>query len=309
MATSMPDEKPLVIKEHHERILEALSRYHVMHAAQLNKLLYGGRSETRMYGLCRALATAQYTIQHDVHPQKRGGNSYIANFLGGKGRSYLKKRGMEVPKRLRLTDLAEHNPSILHTFAVNEILIHAERLPGRVPQVTLDTFLHEHTIAGSYGIKVSMPDNRSYTVKLDGFVSFTVEDERGVSTVGFGIEVDRATTTAKERIERKITAIVQAKRFGYYQHIFGHPLRLIITAPDIKRRRILMNWVGEALQKLEAEPELIAAFYFTDAPFDQMLPEEFFFSPVFYQLGDRSRVPLMAIAVPQANEQIDRLPN
>lgn len=70
-----------------------------------------------------------------------------------------------------------------------------------------------------------------------------------------------------------------------------------------------MNWVGEALQKLEAEPELIAAFYFTDAPFAQMLPEEFFFSPVFYQLGDRSRVPLMAIALPQANEQMYRLPN
>jgi len=122
--------KPFKITDTHEQILASLNRYYVMHAKQINRLIFGNKSEGRMYALCLQLADAGYVVQEDVGRSKRGGNHYTANLLSGKGWLYLKDRGYEVAPRVRRTESPDSNPLYLCVVAYSPHPRGRSSLPG-----------------------------------------------------------------------------------------------------------------------------------------------------------------------------------
>ncbi len=303
--------KPFVMTPTHENILAALNRYYVMHAKQINRLLFGKRSDDRMYGMCLALADNGYIEQEHVARQKRGGGQYTANMLSGKGRRFLKRRGYEVAPRVRRTESPDSNPFFRHTFAVNEVLIRAEQLAKQHEEIILDSLLHEHTIKREYGLQVTIPpQSRTYTARVDGFVQFAVNDGSALRHHGFALEVDRDTTKDKNDFKKKIYALIMAKRLRLFDQAFGAPMRVMITTPSNKRMNTLMSWTSEALITMAGEPDESARFFFTDQPVDDaMTADDLFLSPLWYQFDTDERVPLFAIAETPVPRHTSRLPN
>jgi len=304
-------QKPFKMPPTHEKILAALNRYYVMHAKQINRLIFGNKSEGRMYGLCLELATYGYTVQEDVGRSKRGGNHYTANMLSGKGRLFLKRRGYEVAPRVRRTESPDSNPFFLHTFAVNEVLIRAEQLAKQHEEISVDSLLHEHTVKRDYGLRVSIPpNNRTYTARIDGFVQLAVNDHASFRHHAFALEVDRGTTLDKNDFKKKIYGLIMAKRLKLFDQTFGAPMQVMITTPDNKRMNTVMSWTSEALVTMDADPPESARFFFTDQPVnDELSAEDLFLRPLWAQFDTDERVPLFALAKTPARQQVSRLSN
>lgn len=304
-------DKPFKMSHTDERILAALNRYYVMHAKQLNRLLFGKKSEGRMYGLCLRLAGAGYIVQEDVGRSKRGGNHYTANMLSGKGRLFLKRRGYEVAPRVRRTESPDSNPFFLHTFAVNEILIRAEQLAKQYEEISVDSLLHEHTVKRDYGLRVSIPpNNRTYTARIDGFVQLAVNDQSSFRHHAFALEVDRGTTLDKNDFKKKIYGLIMAKRLKLFDQTFGAPMQVMITTPDNKRMNTVMSWTSEALVAMAKDPAEESLFFFTDQPVnDDLSAEDIFLSPLWAKLDRDERVPLFEIAKTPIRQQVARMPN
>ncbi len=286
------------------RFLQAIYRYHILKPEQLTKRYYSRGSLTFVKARLKRLADYGY-LDANEQPTTRGRSPYYYT-LASKGIKYLKEIGLEVNRYYRPSRKVEYLPFLLHTFSVNDVLIAAELLAERMPQLTLAEVQHELVLKQDpcrvpVGRERSSGDgsisSKQISIVPDGWLDFRYD--RGTGTqerrMCIWLEVDRGTVGMKD-FKEKATAILSFYKSGAYQKRFGtHSLRVAFATTDgMTRVKQMRTWLCDVLTKQQEKPGIAERFVCTALP-DEIDPRTLFLTPIWYVPSDNtSQVSLLA---------------
>ncbi len=264
------------------RILEALSRYHILSAQQVCRLLYKLGSLTFVQTKLKHFTDLALCQRLFLPRTTRAGSAPSLYTLARKGLNYLKNQGVDVDHRYRPSEKREHGYLFLsHTLAINDVLIAAELVARRVPEIRVETMLHERTLKRE-PIYIQDGDIKVPVIP-DGWLDFRIG---GTRQMCLAIEVD-CGTEEKRQWRRKVRSLL-AWTNGTYQERFGTPSLTItvIATPGRKRQMDLIRWTESELAA-RGQENCADIFRFTSVSADTIEPEEFFLSPCWLRPFDR----------------------
>src|SRR6266545_1582739 len=129
------------------QLLHAVQRYHAITARQLTTLLYAPSSHTWVQTKLKRLTDAGYLQRLFLPRPSQAGSAPSVYTLSRRGMRYLADHGVDVPRRARPYKARSYTYLHLsHLLAVNDVLIAAELLARRHPQVVLARLLHERDL-------------------------------------------------------------------------------------------------------------------------------------------------------------------
>lgn len=295
---------PFVLKPHHERILEALYRYHFVTVEQVTRLLYSKGSLTSVRSLLAALAENDYAMHLYLPRPTPTGSVPKIYTLARRGINYLKKQGYDVPTRFHPSEQEEKSYLFLrHTLAVNDFLIAASKLEKEFPAIHLSEVRHERVLKREEPIQVSYElltaegkpvldkDDKPLieTMRLipDAFVDMRIEQPDINKTYRYCLllELDRATIEEKN-FRKKIRGLLAFIKSGQCINHFGTKfptIAFVNAVGGIKRRERMKHWTETELKKSKEPHFWTELFMFTDLKENEaIVPETMFFSPVWY---------------------------
>jgi hypothetical protein len=295
-----------VPKPHHDRILEAIYRYHFMTVEQVTRLLYSRGTISTVRALLNELAVNKYLLSfHEPRPTPVGSTPKIYT-LSLQGFNHLKKQGASVPTRFREPDVEELEKNYLflkHNLAVTDFLIAAKVLEKQMPTIQLYGFLHERALKQQPPLTATIekrtPDGEQMidtdgkvalsTIRLylDGFLDFRLRlpDREKPARFCLLLELDRKTESEAD-IKRKIRGLLIAVKSGECFKRFGtrNPTVAFVNAVGGEaRREQLRAWAEAELKKTKEPKYWTEMFVFTDMPGDGIIDcQQLFLSPVWY---------------------------
>lgn len=267
-----------------ERVLLALNRVQHVTADQVQRLLYGkGRYA---YDRLKPLVEAGYVSHHRL----KGMPGVYA--LDRAGRAYLAGLGHDVLPRWHTAEESTHGASYYaHALAVADVLIAAELLARRVPEIELAAVRHDRELKHRFAVPVRLRDGSTRRVIPDGWLDVRVAMADGRFRVPVVLEVDRGTHQ-RRRWQAKAEALV-AFAGGPYQDAYGADSLVVavVATPGEARRRELLAWTEAVLRAL-GEPEEADLFRFTGAdPLGD--PVAFFLGGCWLRPFDGAALPLL----------------
>jgi hypothetical protein len=296
--------KAFVPKPYHERILEALYRYHFLTTEQVTRLFYSRGSLTTVRALLYELALKKYVMfLYLPRPTPLGSVPKIYT-LARRGINYLKTQGYDVPMRFHPCEQEEKSYLFLrHTLAVNDALIAATTLEKQYPAITLYACLHERVlkrrepITVSYelldasGKQVHDKDGKLVleTIRLipDAFLDFRIDQPDMGKTYRYCVllELDRATIEERN-FRKKVRGLLAFIKSRQCSKHFGTKLPAIAftnAVGGIKRREQMRRWTEAELKKSKEPHFWTELFMFTNLSEEGAIdPETLFLSPVWY---------------------------
>jgi Replication-relaxation len=298
-------QEDFVVKPHHDRILEAVYKYHFMTAERVTRLLHKQGTLTTVRATLGKLAAAEYLLFfYEPRPTPSGSVPKIF-MLGNLGYHRLKEQGLKLPKRYQEPDIAELQKNYLflkHNLAVTDFLITAKLLEKKYPAIELYDFQHERTIKQDGPMIVTIEKWTSQgtqaldkegkqafeTVRLypDGFLDFRIVQPDRAKPYRFCLflEVDR-NTESDEDIRRKIRGYLAAAKSGECLKRFGTKIPYVGFASargGVKRRDELRKLAEDECKKLKEQHYYTQMFAFTALPDGEIDSETLFLSPVWY---------------------------
>lgn len=280
-----------------QALLIALGRYFYLTAKQATRLLYAEASLTRVQTLCKELADDGFVERLFLPRPSPHGRAPTVYALGRLGRAHLAALGIDVPVRLRPAEERAHSYLFLdHTLAVNDVLIAAELLARRVPQIAIAKMLHERTLRQT-PVTVTTAGGRPTTVIPDGWLDLRVAFPDGIDRYCIAFEIDRGTTEQRA-FRRKIRNLV-AYADGPYEDAFGTDLLTIaiVATPGEGRADELLGWIAAELASLHRE-DVADLFLVTAADAATVDPALFYCSPVWRQYDREAQAPLIEEITP-----------
>jgi Replication-relaxation len=298
-------QEEFVIKPHHDRILEAVLKYHFMTAERVTRLLHKQGTLTTVRSTLGKLAAAEYLI-HFYEPRSTPSGAVPKIFvLGSRGFHRLKEQGFKLPLRYQEPDIATLQKNYLflsHNLAVTDFLLAAKLLEKKYPTIELYDFQHERAIKQEGAMIVTVEKRTAQgtqaldkegkpafeTVRLypDGFLDFRIVQPDRAKPYRFCLflEVDR-TTESDEDIRKKIRGYLAAvkseeclKRFGTRTPTVG----FAVARGGVKRRDELRKLAEDECKKLKEKHYFTQMFAFTALPDGEIDSETLFLSPVWY---------------------------
>lgn len=263
-------------------ILEAISRYNILSAQQVCRLLYKPGSLTYVQTKLKHFTDLNLCQRFFLPRTTRAGSAPSLYTLARKGLNYLRSQGTDVDHRYRPSEKREHGYLFLsHTLAINDVLIASELLGQRVSGITVESMLNESDLKKSP--TYIQEGDAKVPVIPDGWVDFRIGGNRQMC---LAIELDRGSEEQR-RWRRKVRSLL-AWANGPYQERFGTPSLTVtvIATPGQKRQLDLLRWTESELVALGQE-RYADMFRFTSILADAVEPEEFFFSPCWYRPFDR----------------------
>jgi hypothetical protein len=296
---------PLRIGAADDAILRAINKLQYMTAAQVGRLLYpDARDENRyVQRRLRRLAEAGYLLRLRELPSPRVGSAPHVFTLADRGRKYLEAQAVALSSLYYRPSeeykKARDNPFMEHTIAAVDVLVAAERLATR-QGILLPRLLTERQLKRNPARvqPLGHPDARPVAVIPDAWFELVVA---GDPPVCIALELDRGTE--EQQYWRRKIAALSAWAIGPYRHDFQTDNLTIATlAPTAKRRRQLDLWTQRELEAI-GRPDLGEIFLFGDTSPVAILPEQFFFDPLWYPAGETQPVSLLdAPSAPAAAE-------
>src|SRR6266568_4767843 len=147
-ATAQPSgkPKPFVVTASLDAVLQAVYRYHLLTAVQLLKACgYSQNSLERVQRLTKQLVDTEYLLSL-ARPVVRG-KAPLVYTLARKGLNYLKGAGFDVRAYFRPSKEQEKSYLfLLHTLAINDVLIAAANLHNVTAEYSLLSFTHERVL-------------------------------------------------------------------------------------------------------------------------------------------------------------------
>jgi len=308
MKKQQAEEKPdLIIKPHHDRILEAVYQYHFLTADRVVRLLYSPTSLTTVRATLARLAEAKYLLPfHEPRATPVGATPKIYT-LSLRGYNRLKQQGYHMPPRFREPDIEDLQKNYLflrHNLAVTDFLIAAAMLERSFPTFRVYDFLHERTIKQQkklIAVTVEKPTAKTaqgadqngaasmQTIRFlpDGFLDIRVTNSEDGKTKRCCIllEVDRKTE-GEDDIRRKVRGYLTFVKSGACLKEFGTKLPTVAfvnTVGGEKKRDQLIQWAEAELKKTKEPHFWTEMFVFASISEDQpMNSEAIFLSPVWY---------------------------
>jgi Replication-relaxation len=260
-------------------------------AEQLTRRYYSRGSLTFVKARLKQLTDHGY-LEANEQPTTRGRSPFYYT-LASKGIRYLKEVGCEVNRYYRPSRKVKYLPFLLHTFAVNNVLIAAERLVEGVPKLTLAEMQHELVLKQD-PCKVPVEQERSgreantlvkhISIVPDGWLDFRYDRGPGTQErrMCLWLEVDRGTVGMKD-FKEKTAALLAFYKSGAYQNRFGtNSLRVAFATTDgMGRVKQMRMWIRDVMAKLQEKPGIIERFVCTALP-DEIDPHTLFLTPVWY---------------------------
>jgi hypothetical protein len=211
-------------------ILIALNDYHALTAEQVQRLFYSQGSRKYPQLRLAGLAASGYVLVDLPAPPRTAGRARSVYLLTPKGGRYLEQElELAVPKRVRPSEMTERSWShYSHLLSVNDVLIAAELLTRRRPEITIVQREHDFDLKQQpirVGIAMANPPAgrakpAAQALIPDAFLLFAVS--QGDRRIGFpvAVEIDKGMQRQKEwraKIDRYLAAIATgafAERFG-----------------------------------------------------------------------------------------------
>jgi Replication-relaxation len=311
-------QEEFIVKPHHDRILEAVYKYHFMTADRVTRLLHKPGMLTTNRVTLGKLSAAEYLLYfYEPRPTPYGAVPKIF-MLGNQGYHRLKSQGLKLPKRYQEPNIAELQKNYLflyHNLAVTDFLIAAKLLEKKYPAIEVYDFQHERTIKQDGPIIVTIekwtPQGTQAldkegkqafeTVRLypDGFLDFRIVQPDRAKPYRFCLflEVDR-NTESDEDIRRKIRAYLAAAKSGECLKRFGTRTPTVgfaVARGGVKRRDELRKLAEDECKKLKEKHFFTQMFAFTALPEQEVYTETIFLSPVWQRPFDNKQTVIIGI--------------
>lgn len=275
----------MIVSLAEQRVLQILARYHYLTAQQLLRLAYASGSLSYVQAKLKHLSDAGYLERLFLPRPSRTGSAPLVYCPTRRTLALLERLGIEVPQRSRPSEARAHAYLfLLHTLAVNDVLIAAELLCREQPWLELAAMQHERTLKRR-PVRVALEDGSSVGVIPDGWLDIRIRESSSEYQSCFALEVDRGT--AEQRAwRRKVRALLAWSR-GPYVEAFGTTSLTVavVATPGERRCRELIRWTEAELNALGAHAEA-DLFRFSGQSAATLQPVEFFLAPQWYRAFD-----------------------
>ena len=270
MKKHQTEEKKLELRPYHNRYIYEIFRHPYIKSDQLTTLLYSGNSSADVRRRLYELEQAHYITFRYLPRATAFGKSPKLYYLDLAGYNVLKKEGRDLPKRFRR--LEEEDKETLsnqlpHTVAVNDVIISAENLTKRFPQIHLSVFKHEReykqepplsvtvqrrTSEGQVVLKNDKPLTQLMKFFPDALLDFHISQPERETPYKCRVfcEVDLGTEGEK-KIRYKIRAYLEYVKSGKCLEELGIKLpsvAFINVEGGIHRRNVLMEMAEKELK-------------------------------------------------------------
>lgn len=276
------------------RILEAVGRYHYVTSNHMTRLFGWETSPEYSRLILKKLTDSGHLVKanwidNGVNP----GNKERVWSLTTKGRNALRASGVTVAPRLHhISERAQL--FMLHTQAVNDVLIACERYVAETDGVDLLEFFHDLDLQRR-AVKVQVPGfDKMTNVNQDGLTVFSING----TPDAYGWEIDRGTEQ-RAQWQAKVLALI-AFAGGPYQKAFAQKTFTVAvyvrshlaSVSSGSRARQLVEWTEDALTRAN---KLQWAPFFAITCEDPAKVEPAFFlrSPHWVSPFERSYKPLL----------------
>jgi hypothetical protein len=292
-----------------DRVLQAVYELHFLTVDQLTRLLYAKSSRNYVGEIAKRLTDAGYLQRSWLPRPGAQGRATALYLLARKGMTYLEGLGHEVAPRARPSEHAMHGAQfLLHTLAVNDVLIAARLLEQRAEGLALSGMRHERDLKRTAAVRFKPgevdPGSSVYVVP-DGWLDLRADRGTGrITQFPLWLEVDRGTEGTK-KIKEKIRGIVAYYNGGHYERLFGtRHMQVVFLAEQAAlgsahqaahRSQQLRRWCEEELTSIG---QLVFGPVFRFGvlpPGDALDPVAFFTAPHCLVPFSPSPIPLLVL--------------
>ncbi len=287
-ATARPKDagKSFVVTASHNAVLQAVYRYQLLTCLQLVKALgYSPNSLERVQRLVKQLTDNEYLLSL-ARPVVRG-KAPLVYTLARKGLNYLKSAGLDVREYFRPAKEQEKSYLfLLHTLAINDVLIAAANLQKLDASYSLSSFTHERVLKTTpYKVKIWRADvEESVTLIPDAYLLFGRKKKKGKDeNIPILLELDRNTTEQKH-FRRNLRAQIEFIKEEGYKKLLGTTtvtFAYAVAAGGEKRREELRAWARKELANTSEQRWLSNLFLFCALP-DELEPQQLFLAPCWF---------------------------
>jgi len=290
--------QPFVVTASHDAVLQAVYKYQLLTSVQLLRACgYSPNSLERVQRLTKQLADREYVLSLPI-PVTRG-KSPLVYTLARKGLNYLKDAGFDVRVYFRPSKEQEKSYLfLLHTLAINDVLIAASNLQKVAADYSLRSFIHERVLKQTpYKISFMRGGKlETFTLIPDAFMQFVKQKKKGKEKkLPVLLELDRNTTEQKH-FRRNLRARIEFIKEEGYKKLLGTNTVTFAYANSEggeKRREELRNWARRELASTSEQRWLSNLFLFCGLPKD-LEPKQLFLSPCWFTpFEDDLPVPLL----------------
>jgi hypothetical protein len=278
-------------------LLCAVGKYPFLTAEQAIKICnYSPSSLTYVREQLKYLAGKGYIVRFD---KVRQYGIPIAHVLSTKGGKYVASCDATVNLTLQPKEIAEKSPYfILHTQAVNDVLLSAELLEQTVPHVVLHRMIHEvelnrHPIFVEVTTLTTDGQSKPECIglKADGILDFHIQQQWQDF---IKVEVYRSFIDEK-RWKEKVRAYVAYLK-DQHQKLYGtNALTIAVFATLGDRLRdTLKRWTEEELKRIHASAQG-TRFCFRSLDTAATSPIDMYLTPVWYQAFETAPTPLLML--------------
>ena len=275
-----------VVTASHNAVLQAVYRYQLLTCIQLVKVLnYSPNSLERVQRLVKQLTANGYLLSL-ARPVVRG-KAPLVYTLARKGLNYLKSAGFDVREYFRPSKEQEKSYLfLLHTLAINDVLIAAANLQKHEASYSLSSFIHERMLKTTpYKVRIWRADvEESVTVIPDAYLLFGRKKKKGKDEhIPIFLELDRNTTEQKH-FRRNLRARIEfIKEEGYKKLLGTNTVKFAyaIAAGGEKRREELRAWARKELADTSEQRWLSNLFLFCALP-AELEPQKLFLAPCWF---------------------------
>ncbi len=291
--------KPFVVTASHDVVLQGVCKYQLLTSLQLVKVCgYSTKSLHRVQTLVKQLTDNGYLLSL-ARPVTRG-KSPLVYTLARKGLNYLKDNGFDVREYFRPSQEQEKSYLfLLHTLAINDVLIAASNLHKLVTDYALLSFTHERALKHTpYKLSFIRGEKlESVTLIPDAFLQFVKQKKKGKEeNIPRLLELDR-NTTEQRHFRRNLRARIEfIKEEGYKKLLGTHTVTFAYANSEggEKRREEMRSWARKEFADTSEQRWLSNLFLFCDLP-KELEPQRLFIEPCWYTpFEDNKPVSLLA---------------
>ena len=275
------------------KIIGALRVLSCSSADQLLRLLgYSPASLTYVQTRLKRLAAMGYLERIYLPRPSRAGSAPLLYRLTRKSIPVLENQGLDLSYRLRPSEARSHSYlHLMHTLAVNDVLIAATILARETPDLELARLMHERELQ-TRPAAVSV-GHETQQVVPDGFLDFRFEGGQYCLL----LEVDRGSH-GQHAWRRKVRGLVGLAD-GPYEELFGTTSLtfMVLVQDEPERVELLLGWTADELGSL-GRGELAGFFCFAASDPATMRPSQLFLDPIWSRPLYRGQIALLQLESP-----------
>ena len=273
------------------KIIGALRVLSCASTQQFLRLLgYSPASLTYVQSRLKRLADTGYLERLYLPRARRAGSGPLLYRLRRKSIPILRAQDLELPYRLRPSEARGYGYlHLMHTLAVNDLLIAATILVRETPGLELVRLKHERELQTDPAT-VTVEGERQQVVP-DGFLDFQYANSQHCLL----LELDRGShgqVTWKKKV-RGLAGLAD----GPYEEQFGTTSLtvMVLSTSGVERAELLRRWTGEELSRLGRQ-ELGEFFCFAALDPATSPPRRLFLDPIWSRPIQGDQVAMLELA-------------